>query len=80
MATEYLSKDEQYARLISMEQISRIKDVELRDIRRKYWNLWHNAFIDERRIPDAQLGGEMDRIKNMEMEEIKRYRDRKGDW
>lgn len=80
MSTEYLPKDEQYARNLSVEQISRIKDIELRDIRQKYWVLWHNAFIDERRIPDAQLGDEMDRIKNMEMEEIKRYRDRKGDW
>ena len=76
---EYLSKDEQYAKILNTEQISRIKDSELRRIRQKYWDLRHKAFLDERGIPDAQLGDEWDRLTNLEIEEIKKYRERKGD-
>ena len=79
MPMEYLSEDEQYAKILNTEQISRIKDSELRRIRKKYWDLRHKAFLNERGIPDAQLGDEWDRLTNLETEEIKKYRERKGD-
>lgn len=80
MPTEFLSKDKQYAQLLNNEQISRIADPELRRIRQKYWNLRHEAFLDERKIPDAKLEDEWNRITSLEMDDLKKYREQKGDW
>lgn len=52
--TIYLS-EEQYNEILSPNEISRIKDYELRGIRSKYWNLRHEAFLDEHNIPDQEL-------------------------
>ncbi len=36
--SEWLSEEEQYKDSLNIEQISRIKDPELREIRQKHWN------------------------------------------
>lgn len=65
--TDYLSEEEQFKEILNNAEISRIKDPELRDIRLKYWNLLHQTFLDEHKIPDNMLGQEFDKIKEEEL-------------
>ncbi|MBU5439815.1 hypothetical protein KQI42_17500 [Tissierella sp. MSJ-40] len=73
---DYLSEEEQFKEILNNEEISRIKDPELRNIRFKYWNLLHQTFLDEQRIPDSMLGKEFDKIKAEEKKELDEYRQR----
>lgn len=71
---DYLSEEEQFKKIINNEEIGRIKDWKLRDIRFKYWHLLHEAFLDEHNIPDSMLEQETDKIKEAEIKEINEYR------
>lgn len=73
---DYLSEEEQFKETLNNEEISRIKDLELRNIRSKYWNLLHQAFLDEHKIPDRMLGIEFEKIKAEEKKELTQYRQR----
>lgn len=75
---EYLSEAEQYQETLNNEQISRIKDPVLREIRSRYWGLRHKAFLDEHNISDAELGDIWDHLKEQEKREIEKYRKSKG--
>ena len=55
-----------------------IEDKELRDIRWKYWNMFHKAFLDESGIPDDELERVVESIKVQEQDEILKYRQKKG--
>lgn len=70
----YLSEDEQYKEILNQDEISRIKDNELREIRSKYWNLQHEAFLDEHNIPDQELEKVWNALKAKELKEIEVYR------
>ncbi len=72
----YLGEKEQYKKVLNNEEISRIVDSELRDIRMKYWNLLRKTFLDEHKIPDSMLGKEFDIIKAAEAKELDEYRKR----
>ena len=72
----YLSEDEQYKEILNQDEISRIKDDELREIRSKYWNLRHEAFIDERNISDQELEKIWNELKFKEFNEIEEYKHR----
>lgn len=74
----YLSEEEQFKEILNNEEISKIKDPELRNIRFKYWNLLHQTFLNEQRIPDSMLGKEFDKIKEAEKKELDEYRKRKN--
>lgn len=71
---EYLSEEEQYKEILNIEEISRIRDPQLRNIRSKYWNLRHNAFLDEHKIPDSKLGQVLDELSEKEFAEIEQYK------
>lgn len=71
---EYLSEEEQFKEILNNEEISRIKDPKLRNIRSKYWYLLHKTFLDEHKIPDSMLGQEIEKIKAAEMKELDEYR------
>ena len=73
---DYLSEEEQFKEILNNEEINRIKDPELRSIRLKYWNLLHQTFLDEDKIPDRMRGKEFDKIKAAEIKEIGEYRQR----
>ena len=73
---DYLSEEEQFKEILNNEEIGRIRDPELRNIRSKYWSLLHQAFLDEHKIPDRMLGMEFDKIKAEEMKELNEYRHR----
>ena len=78
MNIEYLTEEEQYKEILNNEEITRIKDSELREIRTKYWMLKRDAFLDEHRIPDWELGRVFDELMAKEQSEIEEYRKRKG--
>lgn len=75
---DYLSEEEQFKEILNNEEISRIKDPELRNIRSKYWYLLHQNFLDKQKIPDNMLGQEFDKIKAEEMKELSEYKQRKN--
>ncbi len=78
MNKQYLTQEEQYKDDLNNEEIQRIEDAELREIRQRYWNLMHEAFLDEAGIPDWELEKVVDGIKAREQDEIKKYRQKKG--
>nr|WP_207715117.1 hypothetical protein [Clostridium beijerinckii] len=69
-----MSYEDQFTDTLNQEQISRIEDNEIREIRWKYWNLAHKAFIDERNIPDSELGKVLDELRLAEQKELAPYR------
>lgn len=73
---DYLSEEGQYRDILNNEEISRIKDLELRNIRLKYWILLHQLFLDEQKIPDSTIDKEFDKIKATEIKELNEYRQR----
>lgn len=77
MDKEYLSEEEQYKEILNQYEIEMIMDDELRAIRSKYWNLRHQAFMDENRISDKQLEIIWDELCIREQKEIDEYRKRK---
>lgn len=74
MSKEYLSYKEQFKEVLNSEEIDRIENRELREIRMKYWLLQRNAFLDEANISDQKLGVISDELKRKEMEEIQRFK------
>lgn len=78
MDKTYLSTEEQYKEILNNEEIERIQDYELREIRQKYWNLRHKAFLDEAHISDQELESVWENLKAREQDEIKKYRQKKG--
>ncbi|NRT90070.1 hypothetical protein [Clostridium beijerinckii] len=71
---KYLSYEDQFKDILNQEEISRIENNEVREIRWKYWNLAHKAFIDERNILDAELGKVLDELRLEEQKELAPYR------
>ncbi len=78
MNKPYLSVEEQYKEILNNEEIERIQDYELRQIRQKYWNLRHKAFLDEAHISDQELDRVWEDLKAREQDEIAKYRQKKG--
>ncbi|WP_336761505.1 hypothetical protein [Paenibacillus sp. USHLN196] len=74
MGKEFLSYKEQFKEILNNEEIDRIENRELREIRMKYWHLRHEAFRDENNISDKDLGKVLDVLKRKEIEEIKQFR------
>lgn len=64
--------------MINQEEIMNITDLDVRNIRMKYWNLKFKAFKDEYNIPDQELGNVLDKICNEEQEELKLYKEKYG--
>jgi hypothetical protein len=75
---EYLSLEEQFKEVLNQEEIERIEDYELREIRRKYWQKQHQAFLNEKDIPDAMLETVSKRIQEEERAELEKYKEKHG--
>lgn len=69
-----LSEEEQYKENLSLGEIHRIRDPELREIRQKHWNYQHKIFIDEARISDQELVKLSNQDKELERKEIEKYK------
>lgn len=55
MEKQYLSLEEQFKETLSLEEINRIEDDELRKIRLEHWNYRHKIFLDKYKISDQEL-------------------------
>lgn len=58
---------------MTLEEINEIKDSKIRNIRLKYWNLKHKAFLNEHSISDHALGQAWDELSPKEEQEIADY-------
>lgn len=76
MEKEYLSVEEQFKEILNDEEISRIEDYELREIRSRYWAKRRDVFLDEHGVPDDKLAGVTDELIKAEQREIAKYRKR----
>jgi hypothetical protein len=70
----YLTYEEQFKDILNNEEIGRIKNPNLREIRWKYWELRHKAFINEEKIPDQELGKVTDEINKAEQKELNAFK------
>lgn len=75
---DFLSEDRQYDETLNNEEIARIRDLELRKIRAKYWKKQTDIFLDEQNIPDDMLGKYSNQIKEQEKRELEEYRKQRG--
>lgn len=75
---DYLSEEDQYKEILSSEEIHRIKDFELRNIRAKFYQMRHQTFIDEQNIRDHEIAAVWDRIGLQEQQAIEDYKKRRG--
>lgn len=58
---------------MNINEINQIDDHRLREIRLKYWNLRHKAFLDEHGIQDQDLGVVWDELSAKEEKEVAEY-------
>ncbi len=70
----YLSEEEQFKEILNNDEIQRIKDPKLQEIRSRYWNLRHKVFLDEHGIPDSEIGNVYDKLIKEEQEELRKYK------
>lgn len=75
---DYLNEEDQYKEILNQEEISKIKDYDLRRIRETYWLKRHKAHMDEYNIPDHEIGAVWDRLKQEEMKAIEAYKKSKA--
>lgn len=73
-----MDKSNWFKDMMNQEEIMNITDLDVRNIRMKYWNLKFKAFKDEYNIPDQELGNVLDKICNAEQEELKLYKEKYG--
>lgn len=70
----YLSYEDQFKEILNQEEINRIENYEMREIRMKYWNLRHQAFLDEVNIKDCELGKVLDELWIEEQKELEKFK------
>lgn len=73
---KYLSYEEQFKEILNQEEIDRIENPELIEIRMRYWKLRHKAFIDEHTISDVELGTLLDELNIQERRELLAFRNK----
>lgn len=71
---KYLPMNECFKETLNNIEISRIEDSELREIRLKYWNKRHDAFLNELEINDNELENVFDKIDEEEKKELENYK------
>ena len=62
----------EYNRPMSPGEIDEIKDSKIKEIKRKYWNLKHNEFINEKN-KDFELANIYDKYVELEKKELVEY-------
>ena len=67
---EFLKK---YKCEMNVNDITKIEDLKIQEIKMKYWNLKHNAFLDEHNIKDWELGEIFDKYTTLEKNELEEY-------
>ena len=69
-----VSEEEQYQEVLNQEQIHRIKDPELREIRSRHWSYRHKIFLDKTNISDQELERLCKLDEEAEKREIENYK------
>lgn len=64
---EFLNK---YNKSMSQYEIDEIEDRNIKNIKRKYWDMKYKAFKDEYNISDKDVGNNYNHIVQMEKEEL----------
>lgn len=64
---------EKYNCAMNPYQINEIEDINIRNIKAKYWELKHKNFLDERNISDQELGNVYDDLTQQEKKELTKY-------
>ena len=68
---------EEYLKMYCMEmnqnEINDISDSNIRNIKMKYWEKKHKAFLNESGIKDEDLDKEYNRLKELEKKELEEY-------
>lgn len=67
---EFLKK---YNCAMSQSEIDKIKDSRVKEIKRKYWNLKHKSFIDEKNVKDVELANIYNKYVELERKELEEY-------
>lgn len=75
---KYLSEDEQYKDVLNHAEIERIRDPELRKMRRSFWLERHALFQDEHNVSDAEFGTSFNESLDKEKKAISEYRLKKS--
>lgn len=70
----WLSEKEQYQENLNNEEISRIKDPVLREIRMRHWKYRTRIFLDEHNISDEELMKLSKKDWEIEKQEIENYK------
>ena len=78
MENKYLTVEEQFKKTLNNDEISRIEDPELREIRMKHWEYRIKIFRDEHNISDSEFSGLTDIDYEQEEKELEEYRKRKN--
>lgn len=71
---EWLSEEEQYKMHINKNEISRIQDPNLREIRMRHWEYRLKIFLDGQNISDSELMRLTDEDWEKERIEIEKYK------
>ena len=64
---------EKYNCEMNSAKIAEIEDLKIREIKQKYWDLKHKAFLDEHNIKDWELGDVLDKYTTLERKELEEY-------
>jgi len=64
---------EKYNCEMNSAKIAEIEDLKIQEIKQKYWNLKHKAFLDEHNIKDWELGDVLDKYTALERKELEEY-------
>lgn len=64
---------EKYNCAMNPHEIDKIKDINTRQIKIKYWDLKHKAFLDERNISDKEFENVYNNLTQEERKELEAY-------
>lgn len=78
MEEKYLTIEEQFKEVLNDEQIRRIQDPELRELRMKHWEYRTKIFRDEHNISDKEFCRLSDEDFAKEQRELLEYKVRKN--
>lgn len=74
MTKKHLTEEEQFKPILNNEEIDRIENDKLREIRSRYWYLRHKVFIDEVNFSDQEAEKEWDKLIEAEQKEIEVFK------
>lgn len=78
MNKKYLTTEEQFKETLNNEEISRIEDQELKEIRSMHWSYRQKIFLDEHGISDEEFSRLTEEDYAREKKELEEYKKRRN--